>query len=44
MNTTFRPITKPHIRAKLAKNQARLLALLMFYETRREKMRKLSKY
>ena len=35
MNTTFGPITQPFIRATLAKNKTRVLALLMFYETRK---------
>ena len=30
MNITFVPITKPHIRATLAKKKTRVLALLMF--------------
>ena len=37
MNTTFGPITQPHIR-----NRKRLLALLIFYETRKI-LRKFSK-
>ena len=36
MNTTFGPITQPHIRATLAKKKAIVLALLMFYETRKK--------
>ena len=34
MNNTFGPITQPYIRSTLAKNTTRVLALLMFYETR----------
>ena len=33
MNNTFGPITQPYIKATLAKNNRRMLALLMFYET-----------
>ena len=36
MNTTFGPITQPHIRATLPKNKVSVLALLMFYETRKD--------
>ena len=34
MNTTFVEITQPHIITTLAKNNTRVLALLLFYETR----------
>ena len=34
MNNTLFPIAQPHIRATLAKNKTRLLALLMFYYKR----------
>ena len=33
--TTFGAITQPHISKILAKNNTRVLALLMFYETRK---------
>ena len=33
--TTFGAITKPHISKILAKNNTRVLALLIFYETRK---------
>ena len=36
MKTTFGAITQPFIRATLLKNKTRMLALLMFYETRAE--------
>ena len=35
MNTTFGPITQPHIRSTLEENKTRVLALLIFYETRK---------
>ena len=35
MKTTFSAVTKPHIKTTLAKNKTRLLALLIFYETRK---------
>ena len=34
MNTKFGEITKPHIIITLEKNNTRVLALLLFYETR----------
>ena len=36
MSATFVPITKPFIRATLTKNKTRVLALLMFYEKRKD--------
>ena len=33
MKTTFVAITQPHIRTILEKNNTRVLALLMFYDT-----------
>ena len=36
MNTTFSEITKTFIRATFSKNKTRVLALLIFYETRAE--------
>ena len=35
MNTTFVAITKPHIITILEQNNVKVLALLMFYETRK---------
>ena len=35
MNNTFGPSNQPFIRSTLAKNNTRVLALLMFYETRK---------
>ena len=35
MNNKFGPSTQPFIRATLSKNKKRVLALLMFYETRK---------
>ena len=35
MNTTFGPITNPHIRATSEKKKTRVLELLIFYETRK---------
>ena len=35
MNNIFGKITQPHIRTRLAKNNTRVLALLLFYETRK---------
>ena len=35
MNNKFGPSTQPFIKAILAKNNTRVLALLMFYETRK---------
>ena len=35
MKTTFGAITQPRIRTILAKNNTRVLALLMFYDTRK---------
>ena len=35
MNTKFGQINQPHIRTTLTKNTTRVLALLMFYETRK---------
>ena len=34
VNITFGPSTQPFIKASSAKNNTRVLALLMFYETR----------
>ena len=34
MNNSFGPITQPYIRSTLEKNTTRVLALLIFYETR----------
>ena len=42
MNTTFGLITQSHMIGTLAKKKTRVLALLMFYETRKI-LRKLSK-
>ena len=44
MKTTFGAITQPHIRTMLENNNARVLALLMFYEIRKnpEKVFKVS--
>ena len=38
MKTTFGVITRPFIRATLLKNKTRVLELLMFYETREERI------
>ena len=35
MKNTFGSITQPHIRTILAKNNTRMLVLLMFYDTRK---------
>ena len=35
INTTFSAITQPHIKTILAKKKTRVVALLMFYETRK---------
>ena len=35
IKTTFGAITQPHIKTTLAKQKTRVLALLMFYETRK---------
>ena len=35
MNTTFGPITLLRIRATMGKNKTRVLALLMYYDTRK---------
>ena len=34
MNNTFGPITQPYIKATLKKHNTKVLALLMFYQTR----------
>ena len=39
IKTTFGAITQPYIIATLAKNTTRVLALLMFYETRKNPKR-----
>ena len=38
MSTAFGAITQTHIRATLSKNKTMVLALLMFYETKEEKI------
>ena len=40
MNTIFGEITQPHIRTTLAKNNTRVLALLLFYEKRADNPKK----
>ena len=38
MFTTFGTITQPYIKATLLKNKTRVLSLIVFYETRAEKI------
>ena len=40
MKTTFGSIAQPYIKTTLAKNKTRVLALLMFYETRKNPTRR----
>ena len=40
MYTTFGEITQPFIKTILSKNNTRVLALIMFYETRGDNLKK----